>query len=110
MWMTTEIEEAIKQRDEAKQNNDEPRYKEADEVKDLITEKKKEIWKRKVLDSQEAGNVCQMVRNLKDGPRECKNKYIIHNNKTRVTDRQKARAFMNHYKKTSNITLKKEDR
>ena len=31
-------------------------------------------------------------------------------NKTRVTDRQKARAFMNHYKKTSNITLKKEDR
>ena len=32
MWMTTEIEEAIKQRDEAKQNryNDESRYKEAD--------------------------------------------------------------------------------
>ena len=111
--MTTEIEEAIKQRDEAKQNrhNDESRYNEADEkVKDLVTEKKKEIWKRKVLDSQEAGNVWQMVRNLKDGPRECKNKAIIHNNKTRVTDRQKARAFMSHYKKTSNITLKKEDR
>ena len=34
---------------------------------------------------------------------------IIHNNKIRVTDRQKARAFMSHYKKTSNITLKKED-
>ena len=113
MWMTTEIEEAIKQRNEAKQSrhNDESRYKEADEkVKDLITEKKKEIWKRKVLDSQEAGNVWQMVRNLKDGPRECKNKAIIHNNKTRVTDRQKARAFMSHYKKRSNITLKKEDR
>ena len=110
--MTTEIEEAIKQRDEAKQNrhNDEPRYKEADEVKDQITEKQKEIWKRKVLDSQEAGNVWQMVRNLKDGPRECKNKVIIHNNKTRVTDRQKTRAFMSHYKKTSNITLKEEDR
>ena len=100
--MTTEIEEAIKQRDEAKQNNDEPRYKEADEkVKDLITEKKKEIWKRKVLDSQEAGNVWQMVRNLKDGPRECKNKAIIHNNKTRITNRQKARAFMNHYERTT---------
>ena len=51
-----------------------------------------------------------MVRNLKDGPRECNNKAIIHNNKTRATDRQKAREFMNHYKKTSNITLKKEDR
>ena len=112
MWMTTEIEEAIKQRDEAKQNrhNDESQYKEADEkVNDLITEKKKGIWKRKVLDSQEAGNVWQMVRNLKNGPRECKNKAIMHSKKTRVTDRQKARAFMSHYKKTSNITLKKAD-
>ena len=45
MWMTTEIEEAIKQRDEAKQNNDEPRYKEADEkVKDLITRQRETVY------------------------------------------------------------------
>ena len=72
----------------------------------LIRDKKREIWQRKVVETQD-GKMWDMIRNLKCGPKQENNKILVHENTPRVNERQKARVFISHYKKVSSVLIRR---
>ena len=76
----------------------------------MIRAKKLEIWKRKVNDTKNSKAMWRLVQSLSN-PRSPKNSRALeHLGHVRTTNRQKARAFIQHYAAKSRLKLNKDDK
>ena len=93
IWLTKEVNEAIAYRDRLKPDRHQKpnEFTEADtSVKTLMTEDKRNIWRRKVEETKNATAMWNMVRNLQNGPRiSSKGIALIHNESLCKTDRER---------------------
>ena len=116
-WMTPEIKDAIKTRNELRKTvsqNREEWIKACRDTSELITNKKKEVWKEYVESinvTSSSAEIWKTVRNM-DGRRapDRSNEVLEVDGVTYVEDKDKAKQFVKTYKGFSKLPVRKEDR
>ena len=116
-WMTPEIKDAIKTRNELRKTvsqNREEWIKACRDTSELITNKKKEVWKEYVESinvTSSSAEIWKTVRNM-DGRRapDRSNEVLEVEGVTYVEDKDKAKQFVKTYKGFSKLPVRKEDR
>ena len=112
-WMTKEIVDAEKERDEIRAHSgiNSTDYKAKDKlVKAMLKSRKAEIWERRILSVKGKKEMWSVLRSLTNTRSQDKARIITDNGATFVSPRQKANAFARLYKDVSTLTINKEDR
>ena len=116
-WMTTEIKDAIKARNELRktvQQNRSEWIQACRNTAELITKRKKETWKEYVESINATSSSAQIWKTIRsmDGrkPPERGNEVLEVNGVTYVEDKDKAEQFAKTYKSFSKLPVCKEDR
>lgn len=116
-WMTADIKEAIKRRNELRKtvaNNREEWINSCREVAAMITEKKRENWQNYVEELDATTNSKDVWRTIRsmDGrrPPDNKNEVLEVNGTAYVTDKDKAEQFAKTYKGFAKLPVRREDR
>ena len=116
-WLTPEIKESIKKRNELRKTVAQNRTEWIEACKstaELITEKKKELWKEYVDGISATTSSIQIWRTIKgmDGrrPPDRNNETLEANGKSYTDDKDKANLFAKTYRGFAKIPIQKEDR
>ena len=117
VWLTREIREQIKLRNNLRKNianNRQEWITACRKVNDMIRSKKEEHWKTFLEDSEASANPNKIWNAIKalsgKATGNTRNESLIHEGKEFITSKSKANAFMNRYAEISRTHIPKQER